>query len=369
MKNPKTVAGLLVLSALVIMIAIFGSRVLRLVPEVQIERSLTPTPDPVYGNVLVITPDPSQPTSVPVLKKGSSGEYVKTLQARLLELGYAIGEIDGDFGSATENALITFQAQNDLTPDGVAGSATYALLFSERARPYVQATVQITPEPVATPSPSPIPEATKGYEIQGMPILVNKENLLPEDYQPYDLVVLNTYCPSEVVHIKYSDTLAEREAADALLDMLRAGIAAGESNWQISAAYRTVAQQQQLFDRQVRKYMNENNLSRSKAVSATRKTVADPGTSEHHLGLAFDITIPGKSFGSTEQAKWLAENCWDYGFILRYTKEKQDITGFLAEPWHFRYVGTEHSRIMRDEDLCLEEYLSLYANLSFEDET
>ncbi|MBR2288965.1 MAG: M15 family metallopeptidase, partial [Clostridia bacterium] len=142
----------------------------------------------------------------------------------------------------------------------------------------------------------------------------------------------------------------------------------GEGNWQISAAYRTVAQQQTLFDRQVNSYIKNNGLSRSKAISATRKTVADPGTSEHHLGLAFDITIPGKTFGSTSQAKWLAENCWDYGFILRYTEEKQQITGFLAEPWHFRYVGTEHSRIMHEENLCLEEYLEAYGNITFEDE-
>ena len=114
--------------------------------------------------------------------------------------------------------------------------------------------------------------------------------------------------------------------------------------------------------------MNDNGLSRSRAISATKKTVADPGSSEHHLGTAFDITIPGTSFGSTKQAKWLAEHCWEYGFILRYTEEKQNITGFLAEPWHFRFVGTEHSLIMRDEHLCLEEYLDLYGGMVYEEE-
>ena len=106
--------------------------------------------------------------------------------------------------------------------------------------------------------------------------------------------------------------------------------------------------------------MKENGMSRSKARSATRKTVADPGTSEHHLGTCFDITVPGTTFAGTEQARWLGEHCWDYGFILRYTKDKEKITGFLAEAWHFRYVGEEHARIMRDENLCLEEYLEKY---------
>ena len=59
-------------------------------------------------------------------------------------------------------------------------------------------------------------------------------------------------------------------------------------------------------------------------------------------------------------AEWLKEHCWDYGFILRYNKDKESITGFLAEPWHFRYVGIEHAKIMQDENLCLEEYLEEY---------
>ena len=58
----------------------------------------------------------------------------------------------------------------------------------------------------------------------------------------------------------------------------------------------------------------------------------------------------------------MAEHCWEYGFILRYTEEKEAITGFIAEAWHFRYVGVEHSLIMRDENLCLEEYIEKYGS-------
>ena len=98
-------------------------------------------------------------------------------------------------------------------------------------------------------------------------------------------------------------------------------------------------------------------FTQEKAVSATRNTVADPGASEHHTGLAFDITVAGTIFKGTEQQIWLHKHCWDYGFIIRYQEDKEDITGFLAECWHIRYVGLPHSTEMRDRNLCLEEYL------------
>ncbi|MBQ6527590.1 MAG: D-alanyl-D-alanine carboxypeptidase family protein [Clostridia bacterium] len=377
MRNPKIIAGLAVLVILIVLTAVWGIQTLQLLPKVQEEMSRTATPDPVYGNVMAVTIDPSKPTPAPVIKRGSRGEGVLLLQTRLQELGYNPGNPDGEFGPGTEEALILFQQQNGLEPDGVAGAATNAVLYSSSARAYTAPASTPTPQPTAVPTapptdpPTPEPAARrKMYETaDGFPLLVNKQHLLPDDYEPYELVTMNDYCPSSIVKIKYSSTLAEKEAVDALLTMLQAGIDAGLKNWQISAAYRTTDQQQRLFNNRVSSYMKENGLSRSKAISATRKTVADPGTSEHHLGTAFDVTIPGTSFGSTKQAKWLAEHCWEYGFILRYTKEKQNITGFLAEPWHFRYVGVEHSLIMRDEDLCLEEYLDLYGGITFEDET
>ena len=379
MREPKTMVGILVLLVLIVCCLVYVFKIAALYPKVQEEIHMTPSPTPVYGNTMIVTPDPAAPTTVPILRNGSKGINVTQLQTRLAELGYLTGQIDGVFGNGTEAALIAFQSQNGLTADGIAGEATFSILYSDAAKAYTEVTHSPSPVPTLvptqaptqtpTPEPTPTPDVrTRGYVVDGMPILVNKSHLLPDTYQPYELVELNSYCPASVVKIKYTDMWAEKEAVDALLSLLEAGIAQGEGNWQISAAYRTVAQQQTLFDRQVNSYIKNNGLSRSKAISATRKTVADPGTSEHHLGLAFDITIPGKTFGSTSQAKWLAENCWDYGFILRYTEEKQQITGFLAEPWHFRYVGTEHSRIMHEENLCLEEYLEAYGNITFEDE-
>ena len=73
--------------------------------------------------------------------------------------------------------------------------------------------------------------------------------------------------------------------------------------------------------------------------------------------MAFDLNVPGYYFSDTAQYLWILENCWDYGFVLRYTDEKQDITGFMGEEWHVRYVGVEHSKNMQLLDMCLEEYI------------
>ena len=359
----KKTLSLLLLAVLVISGVILGARVVHLMPQVQDEMQRTPTPAPPYGSVMVVTVDPSLPTPGPLIKLGAEGDHVKRLQERLAALGYYTGLVDGQFGNGTRSAVVLFQQQNGLDADGIAGNATLTLLYSDQALPFaVPETPVVTRSPEATAAPAM--SVRKSYiRPDGLPLLVNRENLLPDGYQPCDLITMNGYCDAAIVKIKYANTLAEREAVDALMVMLRAAVSQGVTNWQISAAYRDLAYQKRLFDKQVSEYINKNGLSRADAISATRKTVADPGSSEHHLGTSFDITVPGTSFAGTPQAEWLARNCWDFGFILRYTKEKQSITGFLAEAWHFRYVGLEHSIIMRDENLCLEEYIDRYGVL------
>ena len=352
--NPKRVLGLILLGVLVIAAAVLGVRVASLVDMTYVEMRTTPTPEPVAGNVLQVTPDPALPTSAPVLRTGSQGEAVKTLQARLQTLGYYDGEIDGQFGAGTKAAVIAFQRQNGLDADGVVGESTRSTLYSPNAEPYA---------PAETASPVPTSAVAPFVRADGLPLLVNREQLLPESYQPAELVKVSEVCGPEVATVQDSAMLGERVAVEALKVMLLAAHGNGLTVWQISAGYRTVEKQQALFDEQVREYESKNNLSHADAVSATRLTVADPGASEHHLGLAFDLTVPGAFFKDTEQAAWLAENCWDYGFILRYTKEKEQVTGFLAEPWHIRYVGVEHARVMHEENLCLEEYISRYGRL------
>ena len=289
------------------------------------------------GSAQTFIPTPA-PTETPgLLKKGDDGGSVSLMQERLKELGYYNGSVDGDFGSGTEQAVRLFQSQNGLDADGIAAAKTFAVLYSDAAR---QVTVTPTPDPNAPP------------------VLVNREYPVDEGYAPSDLVLLKNAIPSSVASVKGSDIEGDRTAVNAMIDMFKAAHADGVDDWQISAGYRSYNYQKKLFDRQVNEYLDQG-FSRSNAISATRKTVADPGTSEHHTGLAFDITVPGTIFKGTPEQIWLHKHCWDYGFVIRYQEDKEAITGYIAECWHIRYVGLPHSIIMRDRNQCLEEYLGV----------
>lgn len=92
---------------------------------------------------------------------------------------------------------------------------------------------------------------------------------------------------------------------------------------------------------------------------------ARPGHSEHQTGLAFDLNSLDSSFESTPEAKWIAENSYKYGFIVRYPKGKENITGYIYEPWHVRYLGIEKAKEVYESGLCLEEYLGITSVYSY----
>ena len=95
----------------------------------------------------------------------------------------------------------------------------------------------------------------------------------------------------------------------------------------------------------------------------TLKIINKPGTSEHNLGLAVDFNYVNLDFEETESFKWLQKNAENYGFILRYKKEKEEITKVDYEPWHWRYVGEKHAKKMNELDMCLEEYVEYLKNV------
>ncbi|MCQ2457392.1 MAG: D-alanyl-D-alanine carboxypeptidase family protein [Clostridia bacterium] len=287
------------------------------------------------------------------MKYGATGDAVRELQTRLTELGYYTGKIDGSYGNGTQTAVRLFQRYNALDVDGMAGNKTQSVLFSDAA------------------VPAPEPAGPVDVLAGDLPLLVNNEHPVDEDFVPDDLVLLKDVFASSTVKIKYSKTQGVRTAAEALLEMLSAAQADGLKKWQISAGYRTWADQNSMLESKISSYRKKNtSWGRTKARNAALKTVATPGCSEHHLGLAFDVNVPGaSSFAGTKQCKWLHEHCWEYGFIVRYPAGKEDITGFSAEAWHVRYVGTEHSLYMRDHDLCLEEYLALVSPAAADEET
>ncbi len=215
-----------------------------------------------------------------------------------------------------------------------------------------------TPAPTRAPTapPTAVPAPVPAQDPDELPILVNREHRVNTDYKPTHLVNLADVCPTDVAKIKGKDIQGDPTAVNALIEMFRGGIADGVSDWQVSAGYRSYSYQQKLMDDKVAALIRDNNLSREKAQQAALKTVAPPGASEHHTGLAFDVTTPGTTFAGTPQAKWLAAHCHEYGYILRYQKHKEEITGYLAEAWHFRYVGVEAATTMVENDWCLEEY-------------
>lgn len=118
-----------------------------------------------------------------------------------------------------------------------------------------------------------------------------------------------------------------------------------------------------------RSYQKQNTIYNNKVKSVGSKAKADeyvarPGASEHQLGLAMDVGQKDKvnltaSFGSTKGGKWLQEHCWEYGFIIRYQEDWEDVTGYKFEPWHVRYVGKEYARQLHENPMPLETFLIL----------
>lgn len=123
------------------------------------------------------------------------------------------------------------------------------------------------------------------------------------------------------------------------------------------SAYRSYNYQQNLYNRRVERCMREDGLNEEAAKKKAATIVAVPGTSEHHLGLAVDINSVETSFENTAAFRWLQKNAENYGFIMRFPKDKQSITKIIYEPWHYRYVGVEHAKAINDLGMCLEEYI------------
>ena len=182
--------------------------------------------------------------------------------------------------------------------------------------------------------------------------LVNAENPLPEGFS---VVTRN---------IKgYENRAFDTRAADALEQMLADAETAGYQLYLVSA-YRSTDRQAALFQRKVQAFMKEG-FEKTEAEKQAAQWVARPYTSEHNLGLAADIVSADwyktnsdltDAFEKTPHFTWLQQHCADYGFILRYPRGKERVTGVTYEPWHYRYVGEQAAKAIMDSGLTLEEY-------------
>ena len=173
--------------------------------------------------------------------------------------------------------------------------------------------------------------------------LVNRDNPLPDDFT----VELENLDAS-----RKFDKRAIEPLKQMICDMRDQGI----KNIWAQSTYRSIEYQKGLYEKSINKYLKQGK-SQEEAQKLTDEYINRPGTSEHHLGLAVDFNNVDEGFENTKAYKWLLENASDYGFILRYPKEKENITGIEYEPWHWRYVGPEHAKKMKEQNLCLEEYV------------
>lgn len=201
-------------------------------------------------------------------------------------------------------------------------------------------------------------EESKEHEVprpydKSLLILVNPWNYIPEDYE----------IELENVQGKYNMNVKAAESARKLV----AAAAEAGFNMQLCSAYRTVEKSAELYSRKVNEYIGYGYSEEDAKVEAAR-WVAPPGTSEHHTGLAMDLVSSDywnyysdleHDYENFDSFKWMYEHCAEYGFILRYPKDKQDITGITYEPWHYRYVGIEAATYIMDRGICLEEYLEI----------
>ncbi len=182
--------------------------------------------------------------------------------------------------------------------------------------------------------------------------LVNKMFALPDNYNPTDLVKPNVSFSFGNETIEKS--LMRKEAALALEKMFTEAKTNGIELYAVSG-YRSYERQRIIFDAEVKKSGEEK----------AAQVVAVPGNSEHQSGLAMDISAKSadlgltESFGETNEGKWLAANAHKYGFILRYPKGKESITGYQYEPWHFRYVGVSAAQTIFEKNITLEEYFNI----------
>ncbi|MBR3816670.1 MAG: M15 family metallopeptidase [Clostridia bacterium] len=176
-------------------------------------------------------------------------------------------------------------------------------------------------------------------------VVVNGTRAIPEGYTP------------ELSSVAGTDVLMDSRVAPYYTAMYNAAKKDGITLTPYSG-YRSYDRQKRNYNNLTEEYMYKYNLSREDAAIKAATVILPPGTSEHNLGLAMDICNTYDSFKNQKEYKWLTEHAHEYGFILRYTAEKQPQTGIIPEPWHWRFVGVEYAEQIKNSGLCLEEWLT-----------
>lgn len=184
------------------------------------------------------------------------------------------------------------------------------------------------------------------------------------DAEKWNLAIINTkyplpdsYAPTLSNAINGSNIQLDSRVSEHYAEMYAAAKLSGCVLTPYSG-YHTYALQETTYNRKVNFYVNKG-MSAEEANQKASAQVLPAGCSEHNAGLSMDIVSASSDFINTKEYKWLCENAHNYGFILRYPEDKTAITGMNFEPWHWRYVGTQAAKEMKEKNQCLEEYLGL----------
>ncbi len=207
-------------------------------------------------------------------------------------------------------------------------------------------------------SPDFVPATEIDTDLDSITVFINKEYSLPKDYKPKDMVV-----PKVLFNLNYYDErmLMRPEAAKALEDLFNAAAQEGYTLYGVSA-FRSYERQKKIF---------LNNIVK-KGKTHTLLYSAVPGTSEHQTGLAIDISTKSlgyrliDGFADTKEGTWVANNAHKFGYIIRYPKDKIDVTGYAYEPWHIRYVGKDLANYLYNNNLTLDEYFNYTPSAGFD---
>lgn len=247
-------------------------------------------------------------------------EKIKWIQESLT-IADLYTDVDGSFGAGSKRSLREFKRLSGLGDNDIFDRATEHELWRIRRE-----------------------KSAKYFDT--VDVLVNKEHFIPKEYSP----------KTAVANVKSFKKILVSEIIKSDLEKMFSDAKAAGHNLVILSGYRSYDYQRTLF---------LNSLNK-KGFEQAEKEVAIPGESEHQTGLAVDLSSSdynynlGKGFESTNAFKWLNENCWKYGFILRYLDGKTDVTGYIYEPWHYRYLGDmEKAKYIMENNLTYEEYLEL----------
>lgn len=254
--------------------------------------------------------------------------------------------------ATTEPEVTSANQSEAVTTTEVTTEATTSAATESTTSVITEATTQSesTPQPEES-GEEPIDPTYIYQDEDDFFYVVNKTYLLPEDYEIQTDYVQGSY-------------EMEKTAAKHMREMIAAAKEDG-INLKVLSAYRTVKYQKRLFERNVKSRMEDYGMSYEEAYYDTSINIAPPGGSEHNAGLAADIITENDwdtytGFEDTEEFAWLQIHAPEHGFILRYLKGKEDITGYIYEPWHYRYVGVKYAQDVMDSGLCLEEYFEKY---------